>query len=104
MIGAAYATLIAYFFYLILTVILSRKVFEFPRFPWVFTVKLSLISIVMMVAVSWLGGEVDLIFSLILKIFIGVVVFAACAFVFMRDDLVALLKNAKTIKGIDNVL
>lgn len=103
-IGAAYATLIAYFFYLILTVILSRKVFTFPRFPWVFTLKLSLASMAMMLAVSWLESEVDLIFLLVLKIFIGVVVFGACVFVFMRDDLAALIKSANTLKGVDNVL
>lgn len=103
-IGAAYATFIAYFFYLILTVVLSRKVFTFPRFPWVFTLKLSLASMAMMVAVSWLESEVGLIFLLVLKILIGVVVFAACVFVFMRDDLAALIKSANTLKGVDNVL
>ncbi|WP_022964934.1 oligosaccharide flippase family protein [Denitrificimonas caeni] len=103
-IGAAYATLIAYFFYLILTVILSKKVFKFPVFPWVFAFKVSLSSMIMMIAVSLLNSDFGLIFSLILKIFIGVVVFGACVFVFMRDDLVTLLKNAKAMKGIDNVL
>lgn len=103
-IGAAYATLISYIAYLLLTVMLSKKVFELPAFPWGYAFKLCLAGLIMMMAVAWMEMDISLIFMLILKIVIGVFVFCICALALMKNDLVALLKSANDIKGQKNEL
>lgn len=103
-IGAAYATLISYIAYLLLTVMLSKKVFKLPAFPWGYAFKVCLAGLIMMMAVAWMEMDISLIFMLILKIVIGVFVFCICALALMKNDLVALLKSANDIKGQKNEL
>ncbi len=103
-IGAAYATLISYIAYLLLTVMLSKKVFKLPAFPWGYAFKVCLAGLIMMMAVAWMKMDISLIFMLILKIVIGVFVFCICALALMKNDLVALLKRANDIKGQKNEL
>lgn len=96
-IGAAYATLISYAAYLLLTVVLSKRVFKLPGFPWSYALKVCLAALIMVVAVVWVRPEFSVIFALLLKIFVGVLVFCGCALVLMKNDLLALLKSANDI-------
>lgn len=98
-IGAAYATLISYAVYLLLTVVLSKKVFKLPAFPWGYAFRVCLAGLIMMMAVAWMEMDFSLIFMLVLKIVIGVFVFCICALALMKNDLVALLKSANDMKG-----
>lgn len=101
-IGAAYATLISYVLYLVLTVVLSQRVFKLPEFPWAYAAKICVASFIMMAAVSLVRVEFSLIPSLLTKIMIGVGVFCVCAFLLIKRDLLALLKSASEIKGHKN--
>jgi len=98
-VGAAYASLISYAAYLVLTVALSQKVFKLPGFPWIFAGKACLASLIMMMAVGWLETNLSVLVSLLFKIFLGVFVFCICAFLLMKSDILALLKNANAMKG-----
>jgi len=104
LIGAAYATLISYAIYLTLTVVLSKKVFNLPEFPWTYAVKVGMTSLIMMVAVFLVQTEFTLILSLLIKITIGVGAFCVCAFLFMKKDLFALLSGANEMKDQKNGL
>lgn len=99
LIGAAYATLISYGLYLVLTVALSRQVFKLPDFPWSYAIKVCLAGLIMMMAVDWLRMDFSVILSLLLKVIVGVSVFCICALLFMKNDLAALLKSANDMKG-----
>lgn len=103
-IGAAYATLISYGAYLMLTVALSKRVFKLPGFPWIYAIKVFLASLIMMMAVAWLRTDFSVIFSLLFKVLVGVFVFCVCAVVLMKNDLMALLKNANDMRGLKNEL
>ena len=103
-IGAAYATLISYAAYLLLTVALSKRVFKLPGFPWSYALKVCLAALIMMMAIAWLRTDFSVIFALLIKIFVGILVFCVCALVLMKNDLLALLKNANDMKGQKNEL
>lgn len=103
-IGAAYATLISYIVYLLLTVVLSKRVFELPRFPWSYAIKVMLSGLIMMMIVDSLSVDYVVIFALIFKTVIGILVFCVCALVLMKNDIVALLKSANDMKGQKNEL
>ena len=98
-IGAAYATLISYALYLALTVALSKKVFDFPGFPWAYTIRVSMAGLIMMIAVFFVQTDFPFVLSLIIKIFVGISVFCICTFLFMKKDLFGLLKSASEMKG-----
>jgi O-antigen/teichoic acid export membrane protein len=98
-IGAAYATLISYAAYLLLTVVLSKKVFKLPAFPWGYALKVCLAALIMMMVVGWIRADLVAIFTLLLKIFVGVLVFSVCALVLMKNDLLPLLRGATEMNG-----
>jgi O-antigen/teichoic acid export membrane protein len=98
-IGAAYATLISYAAYLLLTVALSKRVFKLPAFPWGYALKVCLAGLIMMTAVAWMEMDFSVIFVLILKVIVGVLVFFVCILVLMKNDLIALLKSANETFG-----
>ena len=87
-VGAAYATLIAYGFYLLLTVFLSAKIFQFTRFPWKYLVKLVLISLIMHFTIIWLAFDVNVLLVLFLKVFIGGLIFFIMVYIFMWSDII----------------
>lgn len=104
MIGAAYATLISFAAYLLLTVALSKRVFELPGFPWIFAGKVCLAGLIMMMVVGGVETNHSVIVSLLFKIFVGVFVFCICVFLLMRRDILSLLKTANAFKGHKNDL
>src|SRR5690606_37697835 len=61
-IGAAYATLISYAAYLLLTVALSKRVFKLPAVPWGYALKVCLAGLIMMTAVAWMEMDFSVIF------------------------------------------
>lgn len=97
-IGAAYATMISYAAYLLLTVALSKRVFKLPRFPWVYSLKAGVASLLMAIAIDWLAVDSNASLSLVINIIFGAFVFFISALLLMRGDLTALLKNADEIK------
>lgn len=99
-VGAAYATLISYIFYLAFTVYLSSKVFILPTFPWTLTVKLLLSAILMWYVLSVLEFNLNVNILLIVKVLVGMVVFSGCLFVFIRKDFSNLLKDASKLGGL----
>lgn len=101
-VGAAYATLISYAAYLLLTVVLSKRVFRLPDFPWSYAMKVCLAGLIMMMAIDWLRTDLSVLFSLLLKIFFGVAVFCVCALILMKNDLAALLRGAKGVNSKDS--
>lgn len=103
-IGAAYATLISYATYLLLTVLLSKRVFNLPGFPWGYAHKVILASLIMLMVVDWLEVDFSMIFTLIFKVVIGFLVFCFCALILMKTELVELLKSANDMKGQKNEL
>lgn len=97
--GAAYATLIAYCFYLFLTVFLAVKIFQFSRFPWGYLIKLTLASLLMLFVVKWVEPDVGLLLLLVLKVLVGVLVFCCLLLAFMKHELILLFKDANAFKG-----
>jgi len=98
-IGAAYATMISYAAYLVLTIVLSRKVFRLPDFPWSFFVKVFLASMAMMAMVVFSSFELPLIFSLLIKVIFGVSVFCILVLIFAKKELLVLLKDGAVVKN-----
>lgn len=99
LVGVAYATLVSYAVYLLLTVVLSKRVFKFPSFPWNFAMKVCVAGLMMMMAVAWLPTDFNLVLLLLLKIFVGVLVYCISVLVLMKNDIVVLLKSANDLKG-----
>ena len=102
LIGAAYATLISYAVYLLITTVFSNRVFNFPNFPLSYAIKVCLSGLTMTMAVRWLETDLSLLESFLLKIFVGILVFCISAILLMRNDILALLKSASAMKGQNN--
>lgn len=100
LVGAAYATLLSYFFYLTFAVFLSRRVFKFPKFPWRFFLKIGFSSVIMAVLVSMIEADISLVGVLGLKIFFGGLVFSLCAAILLRKELAELIIDARDFKGV----
>ena len=74
-IGAAYATFIAYVFYIILSAFMGSKVFKMPKLPYVFFCKILISVIVMSYSVDSILIESDWI-RLMLKIIVGIAAYS----------------------------
>lgn len=92
-IGAAYATLLAYIIYLFSSAYLSRRVFELPDFPWIFLAKVVFSVSVMSIVLRVLVFDFPLVFELLVKVTIGILVFSLCIYCSAREDFLNLKKQ-----------
>ena len=93
LIGAAYATLISFIFFLAFTAYLSTKIFELPRFPYSFVLKVFLSGALMFLLVSISGKNLNIWFSLTIKVFLGIFVYSISVFFLLRSELWKLVRN-----------
>lgn len=75
LIGAAYASLVAFLIYLIATAYLSGKVFDLPSFQWFFSAKILFSSFIMMEFVKSFIFDYSMVVNLIIKVFLGVFIY-----------------------------
>lgn len=95
LIGAAYATLVSFIIYLIATIYLSSKIFNLPRFPWLFTIKVGISGLVMAFTVSALPAILPTLPLLIFKILLGAIIFSVFLLILLKGEVVSLIENIK---------
>lgn len=101
LVGAAYATLASYIIYLSFSAYFSGKVFDMPAFPWLFTAKLALSASIMSGVLWFLDADNATILALTLKVSLGIIIYGACVYVFLKNDLVDTFKRAGTLINLD---
>ena len=99
LVGAAYATLIASLVYLVLTVFLANRIFALPRFPYLFSVKVSFSAVLMAIIIELFPDLNSLIFSLILKVVLGSLIYFGLLYLSLRMEILKLIQDARRLRS-----